>query len=256
MEADSLPIFSVSSAIFSSEVLTSALRVSISLSPSANLALSASISLAASAEGAGRAVVRDAAVKDPEVESRLLAVGVAPVVRVAVVRVAEALGVAAVRLVVVLVRGAAVVVDAGRRVAVVEPVAPTVLFSAVLAGLDAIELVLRAEAMEEVVDFLSSSLALMLGRLRWLDIEVAVGGRRTVEPGGRVGGLLRPPGARVLEAVVGLAVEEEDVAPGRRVAVAEAAPGCLRAGFAPGLSFAFSFTGVSGDEGVAGVAVA
>jgi hypothetical protein len=173
-----------------------------------------------------------------------------PVVRVAVVRVAEAVGVAAVRLA-VAVRGVVVVVDAGLRAAVVEPAVPAVRLSAVLAGLDMIELVLRADATEDVVDFLSSSLALMLGRLRWLDMEVAVGGRRMVEAAGRVGGLLRPPGARVvLEEVVGLAVEVE---PGRRVAVVEAVPGCLSAGFAPGLSFTFSLTGVSGEEGVAAV---
>jgi Fe2+ transport system protein FeoA len=210
--------------------------------------LSASISLADSAEGAGRVVVREAAVKDPEVESRLLAVGVVPAVRVAVVRVAEAVGVAAVRLA-VAVRGVVAVVDGGLRAAVVEPAVPTVRLSAVLAGLDMMELVLRADATEEVVDFLSSSLALMLGRLRWLDMDVAVGGRRMVEAAGRVGGLLRPPGARVVLEVVGLTVEE--VAPGRRVAVAAAEPGCLSVGFAPGLSFAFSLTGVSGDEGVA-----
>ncbi|KAI6748014.1 hypothetical protein HG531_008556 [Fusarium graminearum] len=177
--------------------------------------------------------------------------GVAAVVRETGVRVAEAVGVAAVRLA-VAVRGVVVAEDGGLRVAVVEPAVPTVRLSAVLAGLDMIELVLRADATEEVVDFLSSSLALMLGRLRWLDMDVAVGGRRTVEAAGRVGGLARPPGARVvLVEVVGLAVEE--IAPGRRVAVVEGAPGCLSVGFAPGLSFAFSLTGDSGDEGVAAV---
>ncbi|KAI6760904.1 hypothetical protein HG530_009764 [Fusarium avenaceum] len=114
------------------------------------------------------------------------------------------------------------------------------------------ELALRAEETLEAVDFLSSSLALMLGRLRWLEMELAVGGRRTVEVGGRVGGLLRPPGARAL-AVVGLAVVE--VAAGRRVPVAGVAPGCFRVGFAPAASLACSFTGVSGDAGV-GVSVA
>jgi hypothetical protein len=173
----------------------------------------------------------------------LLAVGVAAVDRVAAVRVAVMLGVAAVR--VVEVRGAAVDVDAGRRVAVVELVVPTVLLSAVLPGLDTIELVLRAEEAVEVVDFLSSSLALILGRLRWLALEVDVAGRRTVEAGGRVGGLLRPPGARVLVAA-GLAVVE--VEPGRRVPVVEVVVGFFKAGFDSPFSFAFSL-GVSGDAG-------
>jgi hypothetical protein len=173
----------------------------------------------------------------------LLAVGVAAVDRVAAVRVALVLGAAAVR--VVEVRGAVVDVDAGRRVAVVELVVPTVLLSAALPGLDTIELVLRAEEAVEVVDFLSSSLALILGRLRWLALEVDVAGRRTVEVGGRVGGLLRPPGARVL-VVAGLAVVE--VEPGRRVAVVEAVAGFFKAGFDSPFSFALSL-GVSGDAG-------
>lgn len=146
----------------------------------------------------------------------------------------------------VAVRGVVVVVVPGLRVAVAEPVAELRgLLSAALPGLDMIELVLRAEALE-VVDFLSSSLALILSLLLWLAVEVdEVAVLRTVEVGGRVGGLLKPVAVRVLAAVGLVAV---DVEPGRRVAlVAEAAPGRFTTGF---LS-PFSLAGVSGEAGVA-----
>lgn len=78
------------------------------------------------------------------------------------------------------------------------PVVPVaVLLSADPPGLAMMVLVLLA-AVEVNADFLSSSLAPTLGRLRCVDeVEVAVVGRRVVgvvdDIGGRVGGLLRPP---------------------------------------------------------------
>lgn len=165
--------------------------------------------------------------------------GVTParVVAVLVAEVAEALREARA----VVIRGVVVLgVVPGRRVAAAEPAEARVLLSAAaLPGLDRMELALR----EEVVDFFSSSLALTLGRLLWLDTEVAVVGRRTLGAGGRVGGLLRPPGARVLVAVLAVALE---VTPGRRVAVVEATPGR----FTAGLDSPFALAGASGEVGV------
>lgn len=145
-----------------------------------------------------------------------------PVVRAAVVRVVdpteELVGVrAAAGLVVV------VVVVAGFLAAAVEL---AVLSGRVFPGLPIIELVRR-----EAVPFFSSSLALTLGRLRWLDAEVAaVADRRTVEAGGRVGGLVSPPVARVVPVVLGVVLEAtEDVTPGRRVVAVAVVPGRLGA---------------------------
>jgi hypothetical protein len=114
--------------------------------------------------------------------------------------------------------------------------------AAVLPGLDMMELVLLDAV--EVVDFFSSSLALTLGRLRWLEAEVAevAVARRTV-PGapGRVGGLLKPPGARVLDAVLAVL---EVVVPGRRVVVVPAGR------FTRGLESPFALVEASGEVGV------
>lgn len=128
-----------------------------------------------------------------------------------------------------------------RRVAVDELDEARVLLSAaVLPGLETMELVRRVD----VVGFFSSSLALTLGRLLWLPMELAVVGRRTVEvAGGRVGGLLKPPGARVLVAVLAVA---DEATPGRRVAVVEATPGR----FTAGLASPFDLVGASGEVGV------
>lgn len=173
----------------------------------------------------------------PAVDSRLAAevVPVVPAVRAAGVRVVVVEVVAGL---VVVLEAVELAADTGVRAV------PIVLFSAAgFPGLVRV-LVLR-EAVDPAVDFFSSSLALTLGRLRWLEVVDAVAGLRTVEVdedavvGGRVGGLLRPPVARaaVVE-VVGLeeAVTDE---PGRRTVVAAAVvPGRLtaEAGFAsPGL---------------------
>ena len=199
--------------------------------------------MAASAEAEeGRTAVRLVVVGVPAVESLFRAsVAVVPAGRVAVLVAEEvvALGV----VLIVVVRGDEVMVVAGFRAAVAVPVVPSVL---VFPGLDTIELVLR-----EVVDLFSSSLALTLGRLRWLDAEVeAVADRRTVVGGGRVGGLLKPPGARVL-AVVPWAVLEatEDVTPGRRAVEAVVDPGRFAA-VAAGLGVPFALEGVAGEAGV------
>ena len=121
--------------------------------------------------------------------------------------------------------------ESGLRAAVV--VVEVVFLSTWRAGLDRRVLVLLAAA-EDVVAFFSSSLALTLGRLRWLEVaEVAVVGRRAVvdvDGGGLVGGLLRPPVTRVLVAVVPwavLAAVDEVTAERRAAVVAVAAPGRL-----------------------------
>lgn len=124
------------------------------------------------------------------------------------------------------------VLVAGFRTAEVAPVVPDVDLTAGLAGVDARVLVLREEAVD-TVDFFSSSLALILGRLRWLELEVAVVGRRVavVEVvGGRVGGLVRPPVAREVAVVPAVRDAVVEVAPGRRrVLVLLVVPGLLAA---------------------------
>lgn len=165
---------------------------------------------------------------------------------------------------VVVVLGLTVLVPVvGLRAADVALVAPAeVRFSPGLEGLDRRVLV-RREAVD-VVDFFSSSLALTLGRLRWVEVEVAVVGRRVVVvvPGGRVGGLLRPPVARevaefpaVLDAVVEVAGRRTVlvvVVPGRLVVVVVVeilvGPLDLGAGAASGLGSGAADT--SGEEGV------
>lgn len=160
----------------------------------------------------------------PETESlfRASVVDELAAVRVAAVRVPETLEPPRdVREVVV--RGVpVVVVDVpSRRAAVVELALERGRRSAaVLPGLDMMELVLLDAV--EVVDFFSSSLALTLGRLLWLEAEVAeVAVERRTVPGapGRAGGLLKPPGARVLVAVLAVL---EVVVPGRRAVVVPA----------------------------------
>lgn len=153
---------------------------------------------------------------------------------------------------------------------------PTTFFSAALLGLETTALVLLGTV--DVGGFLSSSLALTLGRLRWADeAEVEVVGRRVAvvaEVGGLVGGLLSPPVARVpvataaallLAAVLGVVVE---VLPGLRAAVGvAAAPGRFaplavavldspsafvvgaRVDFVAGVELV-DFAEASGDEGV------
>jgi hypothetical protein len=170
-------------------------------------------------------VVREVAVDEvPTVESLFVAVVAAAGARAAAaVRVAVVPAAGRVAVVEVDVLGVAVLVAAAGRLA-------EAVVVAVFPGLDMRVLVRRAVA--AVAGFFSSSLALMLGRLRWLTCEVAVVGRRTVEVdvvGGRVGGLLSPPVAR-LDAVAAVAVLEAvvAVAPGRRaVAGTVVVPGRL-----------------------------
>ena len=158
----------------------------------------------------------------------------------------------------------AVVVEeiAGLRVAVVVAVVAAVLLSAVLLGLEAAKLVLLV-AVEDSPALRSSSLALTLGRLRWVDVDVAVVGRLAaapapvvVEAGGRVGGLLRPPAARVLALLPAAALLDAAVpavAPARRAAVVPvAAVAAVRLAAGDVVETAV-FTGVlAGVEGVAG----
>jgi hypothetical protein len=105
-----------------------------------------------------------------------------------------------------------------------EVVVPMVLFSAVLPGLERV--LVRLAVVVGV--FLSSSLALMLGRLRWLAVvEEVVGLRRVdvavvVEVGGRVGGLVRPPVGRAVAVVPAVLEAVVAVAPGRRTEEAAA----------------------------------
>jgi hypothetical protein len=224
------------------------LRSSISVSPVESLALRSSISLAASAEAApGRARVRVVVVGAPAVESLFAAVVVgAAAVRVAVVRVAE--DVAVVGLAVAVVRAPVVPMVEVR-------VVPMVRFSgAGFPGLLVMALVLLDAV--EMVDFFSSSLALTLGRLRWLDTVEEVVGRRTVEVdvvGGRVGGLLRPPVART----DGVAVAVFDAAvvatPGRRAVVA-VVPVAGR--LAKGVALASPFLLASADAAAIGLGAA
>jgi hypothetical protein len=119
-----------------------------------------------------------------------------------------------------VVLGAAVPVVAGFRAAEAEAVPELVL-----EGLDVRVLVRRAAVVGDLV-FFSSSLALTLGRLRWVEVVDVepVAGRRTalvVVVGGRVGGLLRPPAARAVvdDVVPGVLDAVAVVVPGRRVAV-------------------------------------
>lgn len=155
----------------------------------------------------------------------------------------------------VLVPAVPVVDVTGLRTVPAVPVVPAVvLFSAVRPGLD-MSVLVRLAAVDVRVDFLSSSLALTLGRLRWLEVvEVAVVGRRVVVVvevvGGRVGGLLSPPVARAL-AVAPAAVRDAEVVPvatvRRAVAVAVVALARLAAG---DVEAALALDGVSGDIGV------
>jgi len=123
----------------------------------------------------------------------------------------------------------------GRRAAAVVVAVVVFLSAVVRPGLDMMELVRRAAELS--VGFFSSSLALTLGRLRWLAAEVvgAAVERRAavvVVVGGRVGGLARPPAVRVeVVAVAVLELVAEDAVPGRRVVVVEvvAVPGRLAA---------------------------
>ena len=113
----------------------------------------------------------------------------------------------------------------GRRAAAVVVAVVVFLSAVVRPGLDMMELVRRAAELS--VGFFSSSLALTLGRLRWLAAEVvgAAVERRAavvVVVGGRVGGLARPPAVRVgVVAVAVLELVAEDAVPGRRVVVVE-----------------------------------
>lgn len=130
-------------------------------------------------------------------------------------------------------------------------VAPGVVFlSVVLPGLDMMELVLLAAA-EVMVDFRSSSLALTLGLLRWLETEPVVVRRVAVVEvvGGRVGGLLRPPLTRAAVPVpveVPLEAFVAAVAEPRRRAAAAAVVVVAPARFAAavGLAVPLVLTGV------------
>lgn len=114
-------------------------------------------------------------------------------------------------------------------------------------------LVLLAEV-EVKVDLRSSSLALTLGRLRWVEVvEVAVAGRREVAVvvvGGRVGGLLNPPVVRA-PAVEPAAVRDEAAVPVAVVRRADAELVVARARLAVGeVDAALALDGVSGEIGV------
>lgn len=120
----------------------------------------------------------------------------------------------------VVVRGLLVLVVvavAGLRAAAVVFVGVVLVFD----GLDSKVLVRRDEV--EVVDFFSSSLALTLGRLRWLvALELVVGRFNVLLAAGRVSGLVVPAVAvRVVAVPVVLAPVVVVVVPGRRVAVVE-----------------------------------
>lgn len=143
---------------------------------------------------------------------------------------------------------------AGLRAAAAVPVVVLALLSPGLLGLDIKELVRLAVV---VVGFFSSSLALTLGRLRWLaaDVEPVVGRRVVVVVGGRVGGLLRPPEVRE-EAVVLVRDVVVVAVPGRRVVVV-VVPGRLTVvvvvGLVEPLDLGLAASGVdvaSGEEGV------
>jgi hypothetical protein len=134
--------------------------------------------------------------------------------------------------------------ELGTRAAAAVPVAPMVLFSVVLPGLD------RVLVRLEVVDFFSSSLALTLARLRWLVVVEAVPGLRTVAVvvvvGGRVGGFVRPPVGRVVDVVPAVLVAVVAVVPGRRAeAAVVVVPGRLRAVVV--LEVPLAATGASGE---------
>lgn len=170
------------------------------------------------------------AVVVPAVESLFLAgsvVDVVPGVRV-VVLVAPVAPVLVPVLVVVVLGLIVLVPVVGLRAAAVALVVPAlVLFSPGLEGLD-MRLLVRREVVD-VVDFFSSSLALTLGRLRWVEVEVAVVGRRVVVvvPGGRVGGLVRPPVAREVAVVPAVLDAVVEVVAGRRTVLVVVVPGRL-----------------------------
>lgn len=162
---------------------------------------------------------------------------------------------------VVPVRAAVAVLEAVVPVAVVgflaaaAPVVPAVLVVVGLAGLD-ISVLVRRDVVP-MVDFFSSSLALILGRLRWLAVEdVAVVGRVrvvVVVVGGRVGGLLRPPVVRVvpvvpvldavLVVVAGLRIVPVVVVPAGRLTVV------VVLGFASPLDLVADGVVASGEDG-------
>lgn len=132
-------------------------------------------------------------------------------------------------------------------------VVPPTLFSTVLPGLESKVLLRRL-----VVDFFSSSLALTLGRLRWLVVVEAVPGLRAavvvVDPaGGRVGGLVKPPVALVPVVVpVGLVVVVV-VAVRRAVAVVVVLPGRFAVVV---VAFAVPLAGAGASDDAAGPASA
>jgi hypothetical protein len=154
---------------------------------------------------------------------------------------------------------AGVVLVAGLRADAVVPAGVRVAVG--LAGLDMMLLVRRA-AVAEAAGLRSSSLALTLGRLRWVEVvDVAVVGRRAAivdVVGGRVGGLLRPPVARavaVVPAVLdGVVVE----VPGRRTVLVVVPAGRLTAEVVVGLASPLALAAglgasdalASGDEGI------
>jgi hypothetical protein len=219
-----LAICSVSSAILSSEDWIWALRDSISASPSASLVLRPSTSLAVSADApvlatgraARREVVVDAAV--PAVDSLLAGAAVVVPAAVRVVVAGRVVAEPPRELLEERVEVREAVVPAAAAGTREEVVVPMVLFSAVLPGLERV--LVRLAVVVGV--FLSSSLALMLGRLRWLAVvEEVVGLRRVdvavvVEVGGRVGGLVRPPVGRAVAVVPAVLEAVVAVAPGRR----------------------------------------
>lgn len=219
--------------------------------------------MAASAEAVdGRVAVRAAVV--PTVERRFLGSEAEVAEGVARVEVDLARPPAAavpVAVLVVVVLGAVEVAVAGLRAVVDEAVAlVAVLLARGLEAVEAMLLVRREVAL--AVGFFSSSLALTLGRLRWLvtdDVEPGAARRAAVVDvvGGRVGGLLRPPAARD-EAVELAAVREavvEVAAAGRRAVVVVGAPGRLAAvADVADRTVPFVLEGVAGADGVSGVA--
>ena len=221
------------------------------------MAFSSSISLELAVEGRlARVEVREDVAGAPAVERRFEAVDVVVLAPVPV-RVVVAEG--RVEAVVPDIDVRDPIVDVLVPVAFVEliglrtvPVAPaTVLLSAAL-GLDDVRVLVRLAAVEVRVGFLSSSLALTLGRLRWLEVvEVAVVGRRAVVVvvGGRVGGLVSPPVARV-PATVLVPDRDEAVDPvaAARLAAAAVVVDVALARLAAGeVDAVLALDGVSGD---------
>lgn len=146
----------------------------------------------------------------PAVESLFLAgsvVELAAGARVEAVLVTPVEPVAPVREVVAVLEAVVPVAAVGFLAAAVVPVVPVALVVVGFEGLDIKVLVRRAVV--PTLDFFSSSLALTLGLLRWLAVElVAVVGRvRVVDVvvGGLVGGLLKPPVAVRAEPAVPVA---------------------------------------------------